>query len=418
MLSPSLPIFSKPFRVSDFFRSLAQNKGLVRFLWFGLSFGAALKEVFINDINNYKIFKYTFLNLIHFHSLYSLQPDFYFDSNHYGPLFAFIIAPFTFFDDNIACVLWVMFNALVLYKAIMALPMGEKLKLAVLLISAHELMTASFSVQFNPIMTALILYTFIMVERKQDFWAAFFIVLGTLVKLYGIVGLVFIFFSKDRKIFISSLVCWFVFLFLLPMMASSSQFVIHTYQEWFNTLIYKNQQNINSGMQDISVMGMIRRISGQYSISNSLIVFPALMLYGIPLLIHYPNYTSKFRLSVLASTLMFTVLYSTGSESPTYVIAFTGIAIWYSLRMESPKPIEVFLLIFSLIITSFSPSFLFPQWINEHFIRRYSLKALPVFLVWFKIIFDYIRLGLNRNEYQLNLMENSLVTGSFQEYPF
>jgi uncharacterized membrane protein YeiB len=268
-------------------------------------------------------------------------------------------------------------------------------------------MTASFSVQFNPIMTALILYTFIMVERKQDFWAAFFIILGTLIKLYGIVGLVFFFFSRDRKIFISSLICWFVFLFLLPMVISSSSFIMHTYQEWANTLIYKNQLNINSGMQDVSVMGMIRRISGNYQISNSLIVFPALIFFSMPLWIYYPHYTSEFKLSVLASTLMFTVLYSTGSESPTYIIAMTGIAIWYAQRMKTPKSSEIFLLILALIITSFSPSALFPQWINVHFVRKYSLKALPVFLVWSKIIFDTIRLGYKTKEFRS--MENKFI---------
>jgi len=409
MLSPTLSHYRfLPRKGFLDFQSLGQNKNFIRFLWFGLSLVAALKEILANDINNYKIFKYTFINLTHFHSLYALQPAYYFDSNHYGPLFSFIIAPFTFLDDYTGCFFWVLFNAFVLYKAIMALPIGFNQRLCVLLISAHELMTASFSVQFNPIMTALILYTFIMVERKQDFWACFFISLGTLVKLYGIVGLVFFFFSKNKKVFIISFVSWFVFLFLLPMILSSSGFVIQTYQEWVSTLIFKNQMNISTGMmQDVSVMGMIRRISGHYQISNALIILPALFLYSLPIIIHYPNYTPAFKLSMLSSTLMFTVLFSTGSESPTYIIAVTGMAIWYSLRMRSPKPLEVSLLIFALIITSFSPSFLFPQWLNHHIIQKYSLKALPVFIIWAKITWDYIRFGFKR--FEVKVLENSLV---------
>ena len=46
--------------------------------------------------------------------------------------------------------------------------------------------------QFNIAVAAMILSSFFLIEKEKDGWAAFFIVLGTLVKLYGIVGLAFL----------------------------------------------------------------------------------------------------------------------------------------------------------------------------------------------------------------------------------
>ena len=43
--------------------------------------------------------------------------------------------------------------------------------------------------QFNIAIAAIILSSFFLIEKEHEGWAAFFIVLGTLVKLYGIVGL-------------------------------------------------------------------------------------------------------------------------------------------------------------------------------------------------------------------------------------
>jgi len=387
MLSNSIRIRRKlAIPMPDFFK----DPFLVSILWFGLSLCAAIRVILMNEINNYKIFKYTYLNLIHFHSLYEPQPAFYYDSNHYGPIFAFIIAPFTYLPDNLACIVWVLFNSFVLYKAILSLPLESNQKILILLISAHELMTSSFSVQFNPIMTALILFSFTAVHRKKDFWAGFFIVLGILVKLYGVVGLVFFLFSKNKKHFILGLIFWFGTLFFLPALISSPGFLLHTYREWMDCLVYKNQLNIHSGMQDISVMGMIRRISGNYAISNAYILIPALVLYSLPLLFTKRHSKPEYPLDVLASTLMFTVLFSTGSESPTYIIAVTGMSIWYINRLKTRKSYIPFLLVFALIITSFSPSFLFPQWINEHIIRKYSLKALPIFLIWIQLLYDMV----------------------------
>ena len=84
----------------------------------------------------------------------------------------------------------------------------------------------------------------------------------------------------------------------------------------------------------------------------------------------------------MASVLLFVVLFSTGSESSTYVIAFAGVAVWFALQ---PRPYgiwPVFLLVLVLALSSLSPTDLFPRGVRETWIIPYSLKALPCVLVW------------------------------------
>lgn len=51
---------------------------------------------------------------------------------------------------------------------------------------------------------------------------------------------------------------------------------------------------------------------------------------------------------------------------------------------------DIALMIFALIITSFSPSDLFPAFIRKSIIQPYALKALPVTLIWIKLMYELI----------------------------
>ncbi len=341
----------------------------------------------LHQINNYYIYKYTFYNLIHQHNLYLQYPQFYSDSNHYGPIFGLIIAPFAWLPDTFAVLLWSAFNSFALYKAITLLPIDPQKQLIVLLICAHELMTSSFSVQVNPLITALIILSFILIKNQKDFWAAALIILGTYIKLYGIVGLAFFFFSDNKIKFSLSMVFWAIILFILPMALSAPNFVVQSYHDWYTSLSAKDVQNSTSDMQDICVKGMIRRIF-DVQLSNIWVIIPAVLVF-LSSYLRFKNFKiTQFQILILASTLIFPIIYSSSSESPTYIIAFVGVAIWY-INLDRPvTSFEIFLLVFAIIITSFSPSDLFPKVISKLIVKKYGLKALPCFIIWLKIVYE------------------------------
>ena len=113
-----------------------------------------------------------------------------------------VIAPFAILPDYLGIPLWSLFNAVILTWAITQLPLKATQINAILWICLHELLTTLLGLQFNPLMTAIIILSFVYIEKAKTFWSAFFIVLGVFVKLYGIVGLAFFFFSKNKIKFI------------------------------------------------------------------------------------------------------------------------------------------------------------------------------------------------------------------------
>jgi hypothetical protein len=372
--------------------AVVKGKPFIYVIWFGLSFFAVVKSVIVHNIhNNYFVYKYNFLNVIHQNNLYSPQPAHYFDLNHYGPIFAFIIAPFALLPDSFGVILWVMFNAWILLKAIQKLPLKQSDFLLVLLICAHELMTSAANVQINPLIAALIIFSFIFIRNEKDFWAALTIALGLFIKLYGVVGLAFFFFSNHKLKLIGSLIFWSAILFVLPMLISSPKFIVHTYHDWYADLIYKNNLNVLSTREDVSVMGMLRSVSakmGLGNVSNTLVLIPGVILFCFSYIRYNYFKNLNYQFLIVASTLIFPVIFSTGSESPTYIIAFTGVALWFVNAERPVTPFTWFLLIFALILTSLSPSDLFPRYLRTQYVIPYSLKALPCFIIWIKIVYE------------------------------
>jgi hypothetical membrane protein len=180
------------------------------------------------------------------------------------------------------------------------------------------------------------------------------------------------------------------------MLISSPAFVVQCYKDWYLSLSDKNIHNAFSDMQDISVMGMIRRIFNNPNLSNLPIILPGMLLFALSYLRIKSFKNVNYQLLILASTLLFTVIFSTGSESPTYIIAFMGVAIWYMNLNRPVNSFEIFLLIFALVITSLSPSDLFPKFINRTYIKPYALKALPCFVIWLKIIYETLTRDFNQ----------------------
>ncbi|MEO8885423.1 MAG: glycosyltransferase family 87 protein [Mucilaginibacter sp.] len=369
---------------------IIKGKPFIIALWFGLSLFAVIKSVVLGHShihNNYFVYKYNFLNLIHQRNLYLPYPEHYFDLNHYGPIFSLIIAPFALLPDGAGVILWVVFNAWILLKAIQLLPIKQEHYLLILLLCAHELMTAAANVQINGLIAALIIFSYVFIRKEQDFWAALMIALGMFIKLYGVVGLAFFFFSDHKLKLIASLLFWSVVLFVLPMLISSPTFIVQTYKDWYNDLLYKNATNMVSTREDVSVMGMARKIAFPH-LSNLVVLLPGVILFALTYIRVSCFKKLNYQLLIVASTLIFPVIFSTGSESPTYIIAFTGVAIWFINTSKPVSYIDISLLIFAFILTSLSPSDLFPKYLKVNYVDPYALKALPCFLIWLKIIYE------------------------------
>ncbi|WP_231492214.1 glycosyltransferase family 87 protein [Pedobacter sp. Leaf170] len=368
-------------------KELLMNKQFIIIVYLLLAIISAVKQYNHNTFNNYQIYKYVFLHTVESKNLYAEYPE-YLDSNHYGPVFSLFVAPFALFPDAIGTVLWNMASVGILLWGIFSLPIALSQRKIIAWICAHETLTALFSFQFNIALTGFILLSFSYTIKRKEIQSAFFIALGTMIKLYGIVGLAFFFFSKHKIKFILAGLAALIVLFALPMAISSPKFILQTYADWYSSLIHKNDINASlTSFQDISVMGMARRISGNVSLENTPFLLAGIILFALPYTRIKQYKHLAFQLLLLASTLIFTVIFSSGSESPTYIIAFAGVAVWFIVQKKPLSFWTIALFVFAFILTSLSPTDIFPQQVKE-FIRLYSLKALPCVLIWLAIIYQ------------------------------
>ena len=359
-------------------------------LWTLLAVVAGLTKMAPHRHNNFLIFRGVFWHTIQKLSLYDFYPTEYNDHNHYGPIFSLVIAPFAVVPDAIGLLGWLVVLALGMYYAVRRLPLEEGRQIFLYWFCAHELLTALQMQQFNIAIAAIIIGSFAAIERGKEVTAAFLIVLGTFVKLYGVVGLAFFFFVKRKPRFILALIGWSVVCFVAPMLISSPEYVVGQYVEWYERLAAKNGENTFSLMQNISLLGMIRKVSGSASYSDLLVILPGLVLFGLPYLRFGQYRHLAFRYAILSSVLLFVVLFSTGSESSTYIIPFAGIALWYATSPWKRSGWDVALLVFAFVLSSLSPSDLFPRSLREAYVLPYALKALPPTLIWLRLSYELL----------------------------
>lgn len=351
--------------------------------------------------NNYLIFRNVFTNTLAEKNIYLLYPDVHFDSNHYGVFFSILIAPFAMLPDWLGMILWNLANTLVFIFAIHKLPFSEQKKSFFAWLCLQEFITAAVSLQFNIALTGLLILSAVYIYERKETKSAIAILIGFFVKLYGIAGLSSFFFIKNKMRFILSMIGVGLLFIALPMVLSSPHFGLQSYADWFQSLTEKNDSNqVLGNRQDFSLMGIVRRVLGNANISNFVFLIPGLLVFALPYLRIKQYKHLPFQLMILASTLLFIVLFSSGSESPTYIIAVAGVMIWFIMQKQKTAFV-IGLMVFVMILTCFSFSDLFPKFIKENYILKYSLKALPCCIVWFRVIYELMTKDFEK-DYQLN----------------
>ena len=338
--------------------------------------------------NNFLIFKQVYWHVVERLPLYIEYPAEYFDLNHYGPTFSLVIAPFAIPPTWLGMLLWLVALTLFLYVAIRHNAFTRYQQVFIYWFCIHELLNGIQMQQFNIAITAIILLSYYFIEKEKDFWAALMIVLGTLVKLYGIVGLAFFLFSRHKGRLVGSLVFWAVVLFVAPMVISSPDYIVGQYHDWFACLVEKNADNMFSQGTNISLLGLVRKISGCAAYSDLWLIIPGVVAFALPYLRLGQYHHEAFRQTLLASVLMFTVLFSTGSENSSYIIAVVGVAIWFTAAPWQRSKWDIALMVYVFIFCTMAHSDLMPRFVREEWMKPYGLKALPVVVVWLKLCYE------------------------------
>jgi hypothetical protein len=373
-----------------FQKPIFRDRRLIIAIWFILPLIAGLKHIFGGINNNYLIFKYSFYHLADQVNLYKEYPSEYFDTNHYGPLFSLVIAPFALLPDAVGSLLWEVFIAATLFIAIYKLPVNRIAKVIIYWITFNALFVNAANSQTNTMIAALIIGAFVCIRSEKDFWAACFIALGLFIKLYGVVGLAFFFFSRHKIRFSAYFIFWCIVFFILPMLISSPSFIVQSYADWYESLVIKNDSNAVSIMQNISAIGMVQKTLSNIDISTIAIIFPAITLFAVQYIKINLYNDLRYQLGILASALMFVVLFSTGSETCTYIIALCGVGLWFILQRKPYSKYVISILISAILLSVLASSDLAPSYVRKEIVRPYALIALPFLITWLTLMYQLL----------------------------
>jgi hypothetical protein len=343
--------------------------------------------------NNYVIFKQSWFHLIANKDLYHSFPE-HWDYYKYSPTFSVLMAPFAYLPDSIGLLCWNLLNVLILFFAFWKLPMQtHKMRLFGLAFISIELISSVHNSQSNALIAGLILFAFLLLEKKQIALASLCIVLTVFIKVFGLVALaLFIFYPNKIKAALYT-IGWMILLAALPLLFISFTQLIFLYQSWMNLL--RDDHSMSYGL---SVAGWLHSWFGIEA--KNMIVGLGAAIFCLPLIKYNCFSELKFRLLFLASVLIWIVIFNHKAEPPTFIIAVCGVAIWYF--SQKPKIENTILLILVFIFTVLSPVGIFPKVFFENYIQHYALKAVPCILVWFKIISELLLYKAGK-EFQLDL---------------
>lgn len=395
-LSPLSPIFCP---VSRFLDTIAWKRNCLAMavLYVLLCVFAAMQAVsttqpkpegqklHLTDYNNYVIFKQSFDHLLAEDSLYIAYPDEHWDLFKYSPTFALAFGAFAFLPDWLGLLLWALLNALALWCGLARLPgISASRKNLALLLCAVELMTSLQNEQSNGLIAGFIILAVSLLERRQYFWATLLLVSTVFVKLFGIVAFcLLLLYPGKYRLFLYSLF-WTLVLALLPLLVSSPEgymMQLETYADMLGA--------DHAGSYGHSLMGMMHRIFGWEGEKLMVVGLGALVMMSPFLLVR--RYRARgFRYRAMAAVLMWVVIFNHKAESPTFIIAMAGMALWFVLSRPGWK--KNILLLFALLLTSLSSTDLFPSEWRKAWITAFSLKALPPFVIWLILLWEMVRL--------------------------
>ena len=331
--------------------------------------------------NNYVVFRDSFTHLRHGQDLYVLYPDEHWDLYKYSPTFAVLMAPFAALPDSAGLVAWDVLGATLLFLGLWRLPIGsESARMTMAWFLALPLLQSIQNSQSNAHVAGLVLLAAVWLEAARLWRAALAIALGFFVKIYGGLAVVLVLLHPTRLRSLGWIALWGVALALLPLAFVSPSQLVFLYQSWGRLLA--GDQAASSG---VSVMGWLQTWFGLAPPKLAIAVV-GLGLTLLPLARVRAYEALPFRMLLLSAMLLWMVIFNHKAEPNTFVIAVTGVAVWYLCAPRSWLRVTLVLLV--LVFTCLSTTSIFPTVVRHALIQPYSMRVVPCILVWLMAVVE------------------------------
>jgi len=332
---------------------------------------------------NYVIFRNAFFHLVARQDLYAAYPIEQADLFKYSPTFALLMAPIAALPYTLGAVVWNLVNAVALFGAVMWVPtLSARARSWVLWFVLLSLISSMQTAQSNGLMAGLMLGAFAARERNRNALAALSVVAAALVKPFGGIALLPCLARPGRGRLLAWVSGWGIALCLAPLLVVPAGHLAFLYRSWFDLL-----QSDHATKAGLSVMAWLEAWFGLAWPKDAVIAAGGLLLV-IPLARRSLFGSSAARILLAASVLIWVVIFNHMAESPTYVIAVVGVALWYF--SQPPSPLNTSLVAATFLLTSLAATELCPREVRTRLIAPYVLKAVPCILVWLKLQYELL----------------------------
>ncbi len=333
--------------------------------------------------NNYLIFQESFFHLLNNEDLYVAYPNSYYDLFKYSPSFALFMGLTAHFPVWLGLFLWNLLNVAVLYAGM------KKLKYNIqngfvfaFLFVLIELITTTQNSQSNALIAGLILLAFHSLENGKNRKSAWMLVSTVFIKLFGLVAFVFYLFHPQKWKSARWVMAFTLLFALTPLLFIDPHSLFSQYESWFHLL-----GNDHSNELKFSVMGFLNSWFGVPASVKNYLLLLGVLVFVFPLL-RYKRYGElRYRQLFLSSVLLWVVLFNHMAESATFILAVTGIAVWFFTK-NKVTVIDKVLLLLTVLFTLLSPTDIYPEFIRKMYFIPYTVKVIPCILIWIKINFE------------------------------
>jgi hypothetical protein len=362
-----------------------------------------------HEYNNYVIFKQSFHHLLARADLYQAWPAEHWDLFKYTPTFALFFGVFALLPDFWGLLGWNLLNASVLAVGLLNLKDWSRREQALgMFFLWPELLISLQNEQSNALIAGLLMLALGGLERGQQLRPALWIVCSVFIKLFGVMALaLFPFYGRWRMTLAKAAVISLV-LGAAPLLVASTDDYRAMLLSYINMLAHDH--SVSYGM---SVMGWLQAWFGELLsvhfpkapvllLGFTGLIMPVLWVWVVQLRQQglMGNWwrdglsvSLSFRGLWLSSIMIWMVIFNHKAESPTFIIALAGVLLAYKYGSRSGW--DRLLLIACWVLSSWSPTDIFPSSLRKEWVEPYQLKVFPCMVYWLRIVWLMSASALN-----------------------
>lgn len=328
------------------------------------------------------IFRTAFFDLMAHRNLYATHTAEHLDYFRYSPTFALLFAPIAILPWPAGLLLWTGLNAVALYLVIGRL-LPRKPAQIVRFLVLGDLVRSLQSSQSNALVTALMIAAFIAFEEEKAVRGGWAVAAGAGIKIFPVGAGLFALIRPSRRRALLAITGAMALLIALPVAILGPRLLLQEYRWWFAN----EAAEIFKPMY--SLMDLIDAWS-EYYWPRWPTQLAGLALLLLPVVIRRDAWgEAAWRLRLLCSVLVFCVLFNHGAESPSYVIAMAGIAIWWVATPRSTA--HNVLLLLTILLSTIGRSSVVPPAIRLVWLDPGRTMVLPFLAAWILMQVELLR---------------------------